>query len=105
MFKHIVLWKLKDEAHGNSKEENAAKLKRLVEELNGKIPGLIHVEVGINCNRTGSPDESDVALYSEFDDKKAFEDYVIHPEHQKILPFSTSIFTDKRVIDLEVTHA
>ena len=37
MIKHIVMWKLKDEAEGNSKDENAKIIKNSLEDLKGKI--------------------------------------------------------------------
>ncbi len=47
MIKHIVLWKLKDNVGGKSKLENALRLKKELESLNGKIPGMLLLEVGI----------------------------------------------------------
>jgi hypothetical protein len=64
MFKHIVVWKLKEFAEGASKEENARKMKVLLEGLKGKIRAIKSLEVGININ--GYPDSYDVILYSEF---------------------------------------
>ncbi|HPJ38988.1 MAG TPA: Dabb family protein, partial [Spirochaetota bacterium] len=48
MVKHIVLWKLKEQAHGKSKKENAETIKSMLENLNGKIPGMISIEVGFD---------------------------------------------------------
>ena len=101
MIKHIVLWKLKDEAEGKSRQENALKLKNELENLNGKIPGLLHLEVGININKQ-SKDDSDVILYSVFEDINALEKYYPHPEHKKIVPFAQAIRSERRVIDYEV---
>lgn len=101
MIKHIVLWKLKDHAEGKSRPENALQLKKELESLNGKIPGLIHLEVGININTEGD-DDSDVILYSEFENMDALEKYYPHPEHVKIKPFAQSIRSERRVIDYEV---
>jgi hypothetical protein len=102
MFKHIVIWKLKDHAEGKTKHENALRLKKELESLNGIIPGLIHLEVGINISATGSNDDSDVILYSEFENQEALENYYPHPAHVKIKPFAQSIRSERRVIDYEV---
>ena len=48
MIKHIVLWKLKDEANGLSKNENAKAIKQKLESLKDKIEGLVNIEVGID---------------------------------------------------------
>ena len=48
MIKHIVFWRLKDSAHGNDKATNARLIKSKIEALRGQIPGLPHIELGIN---------------------------------------------------------
>ena len=101
VIKHIVLWKLKDHAEGKSRQENAQLLKEKLENLNGKIAGLIHLEVGININKQGE-DDADVILYSEFESFEALESYYPHPEHKKIVPFAQLIRNERRVIDYEV---
>jgi hypothetical protein len=51
MYKHLVLWKLKSEAHGTSKAKNAQLVKVKVESLKYSIPEIEFVDVGINiCN-------------------------------------------------------
>ncbi len=103
MIKHIVLWKLKDEANGRSKLDNALQLKNELESLNGKIPGMILLEVGITMAGDDSgADDADVILYSEFENTEALENYYPHPEHVKIKPFVQSIRTERRVIDYQV---
>jgi len=102
MIKHIVVWKLKDHAEGKTKHENALQLKTELESLNGIIPGLIHLEVGINVTASDSGDDSDVILYSEFENMEALNNYYPHPAHVKIVPFAQSIRTERRVIDYEV---
>ena len=50
MVKHIVFWKLHDQAEGQTKLENAKKIKEKLEGLVGVIPGLLSANVGINQN-------------------------------------------------------
>lgn len=102
MIKHLVLWKLKDEAQGRSKSENALLLKQRLENLNGIIPGMHLLEVGINIDNTGSSDEVDVVLYSEFENIEALEAYYTHPEHVKLKEFVQAIRSERRVIDYQV---
>ena len=61
MIKHIVMWKLKDEAEGNSKAENAKIIKNSLEYLKGKINEIVNIEVGIDVNK--SEQAYDVVLY------------------------------------------
>jgi hypothetical protein len=99
MIKHIVMWRLKDEAAGATKEENALKLKDALESLKGKIEPLKAAEVGINFNP--SPAAFDVVLYSEFEDQDGLNAYQNHPEHVKIVDFVGEIRTDRAVVDYE----
>jgi len=100
MIKHIVLWKLHAEANGKTKQENALEVKRLLEDMVGKVPEIITLEVGINYNT--SPDDADVVLYSEFASKSDLEAYQVHPDHEAIKGFIKSVRSERRVIDYEV---
>jgi len=100
MIKHIVVWKLKDEAHGNKKEINAGIIKEKLESLNRKIDGLIKLEVGFDFSQTA--DSFDLVLYSEFKTKKDLADYQIHPLHQEIVPFIREAKSERRLIDYEI---
>ena len=68
MVKHIVMWKIQG-VNGQSKEETAQEIKRTLEDLNGKIEGLIHLEVGIDFLQSDA--SYDVVLYSELANKEA----------------------------------
>jgi len=100
MIKHIVMWRLKDEAAGATKAENAVKLKEFLEALKSEIEELKAVEVGINFNP--SPAAFDVVLYSEFEDREGLDAYQKHPEHVKIVGFVGEIRSDRAVVDFEV---
>ena len=101
MIKHIVMWRLKDQADGVHKRENARRLKSKLEALGTKIKELRFVEVGINFNTSDAA--FDVVLYSEFDNKQALQDYQKHPEHQKLIKdFLDKVRIDKKVVDYEI---
>lgn len=91
---------LKENAEGNSKAINAQKAKQMLEALNGKIPGLIKLEVGIDFSRTDS--SSDIVLYSEFETREALENYQNHPDHLAVKQFIGAIRTERRIIDYEI---
>lgn len=99
MIKHIVFWKLKDEAHGNDKATNAQLIKEKLENLNGKIDGLLKLEVGIDFLGNGN---YDVALYSEVESRNALDFYQKHPLHQSLLPFVREAVCDRKAVDYEV---
>jgi len=100
MLKHIVLFKMKDQAEGADKDQNAKKLKVRIEDLVGKIPQIVKMEVGINA--VPSPAAYDVALYSEFADKEALEIYQKHPEHMKVVDLVKKIVDNRTVVDYSI---
>ena len=48
MIKHIVMWKLKEQAEGNDKQTNALLMKDKLEAIADIVPGMIKLEVGID---------------------------------------------------------
>jgi len=99
MVKHIVFWKLKDPAEGADKQANARRLKSALEALNGKIPGLLRLEVGIDFNRSDAA--YDIALYSELSDRAALEAYQRHPEHVAVADLVNRLRSSRAVVDYE----
>jgi quinol monooxygenase YgiN len=57
-------------------------LKRSFESLRGRIPGLLHLEIGVDSSRIDYA--CDVVLYSEFESQAALDAYAVHPEHQRV---------------------
>jgi hypothetical protein len=99
MIKHIVLWRLKPAALGNDKATNARLIKQRLEALQGKIPGLLKLEVGIDfvCGENSS----DISLYSEFASREALDAYQVHPAHKEVAAFVTEARAERRVVDYE----
>lgn len=100
MIKHIVLWRLKKSAHGNDKATNVGLIKEKLEALNGRIPGLLKIEVGIDFS--GSETSGDIVLYSEFESREALDGYQVHPEHKAIMPFIMGARSERRMVDYEI---
>ncbi len=98
MIKHIVFWKLKDEALDNSKQQNLKLMKEKLESLKGKIDGLLEVEVGTNYNPKGY----DICLVCTLSSKEALDLYQIHPEQVKVKDFVVSVTNDRAVVDYEI---
>ena len=93
MVKHIVMWKLRDKA-------DAAEIKARLEALQGKIPGLIKIEVGIDFLE--SEQSADVVLYSELESREALNVYQAHPEHVAVIPLVKGAAIARTVVDYEV---
>ena len=100
MIRHIVIWKLKENANGNTKMQNAAMIKNKLEALAGRIPGIIKMEVGFDIS--GTEESGDIVLYSEFESKEALESYQVHPEHKAVMPFVKEARSERRLVDYEV---
>lgn len=79
--KHIVMWNLKGD-NADEKRKAAEFIKESFEGLLGKIPGLSHIEIGIDIS--GIEYACDVVLYSEFSSKEALASYSSHPEHTRV---------------------
>lgn len=101
MIRHIVMWKLKDEAEGAPKEKNAQKLKLILEGLRTNIDEIKAVEVGIQTN----PDEEealDVVLICDFETELDFQMYTRNPHHQKAVNFIESVAEKRYFVDYKM---
>ena len=98
MFRHTIMWKIIKSPL--SKKDTCNKIKELLVGLNGKIPGLINIEVGINILEADNV--FDVILTSDFENKDAYESYSTHPEHLKIVPFFKTLKLNRAIVDYEL---
>ena len=81
MIKHIVMWKMA----GDTKEDRrkaAEFLRSRFEGLRGEVPGLLHLEVGLDHSSVVYA--CDVGLYTEFESQAALDDYATHPAHLRV---------------------
>ncbi|MDB1955826.1 Dabb family protein [Clostridium tertium] len=100
MIKHIVMWKLKENAEGNTKEINSLEIKRQIESLKERIDKVLELEVGINFEE--SSQAYDVVLYSIFHSKDDLNYYQNHEEHLKVVNFIKKVIEERIVVDYEV---
>ena len=101
MIKHIVFWRLNESAYGNDKQTNALILKEKLLAMQGKVDGLLKVEVGFDFSN--EKDSCDVVLYSEFTSKGALHQYQIHPDHEEIKKWLSEVRYERRVVDYELS--
>lgn len=81
MIKHIVMWDVSG-ATPQEKHRNIQRLRCAFEGLRGQIPGLRHLEIGVDASRVDYA--CDVVLYSEFDSQAALDAYATHPAHLSV---------------------
>ena len=79
--KHIVMWNVKGVSPGE-KNAGIAQLRAAFEGIRGKIPGMMHMEIGVD--RSHVDYACDVVLYSEFESQQALDAYATHPEHLRV---------------------
>ncbi len=100
MIKHIVIWKLAGAPEDPCRPANAIKIRKLLEDLNGRIAGLIRLEVGFDFSKTDA--SGDLMLYAEFVSREALAAYQSHPDHLAAATFVKSATCDRRLVDYEV---
>jgi len=93
MIVHIVMFRFKDE----NRDENLTKVKSKLEALEGLIPMLNSIEVGIDFGR--SERAYDLSLYSTFKTKEDLTAYAIHEEHLKVVELIKSVTLESKVVD------
>ncbi|MBI3531927.1 MAG: Dabb family protein [Burkholderiales bacterium] len=81
MIRHIVMWNVRGDTPAE-KARGIAQLQRSFEGLRGRIPGLLHLEIGVDVSRIDYA--CDVVLYSEFESQAALDAYGTHPEHLRV---------------------
>ena len=100
MVKHIILWQLKEMTE-QEKQEVKQGIKASLENLQGKIPGLVDIKV--NAEGLASSN-ADVMLDSTFENEEALKGYSVHPEHVKVADSKVRPYTAVRVcMDYEVS--
>ena len=101
MFKHIVMWKLLEEAAGESAVENAKLIKSALEKLPALIPQISNYEIGVNISFLEA--SYDLVLYSDFRNKEDFENYRDHSEHKKVVELVRERTIKMHVVDYTVS--
>lgn len=100
MVKHVILWKLKEELSDAEKETIKANMKKELEGLKGKVPGLLEITIQINPLATSN---AEVMLDSTLESEEALKGYAVHPEHVKVADNFVRPYTQVRMcMDYEV---
>ncbi len=99
MIKHVVMWKLKDEAEGNYKPKNKELAKSSLLGLVPVISQITSLEVGENFNPTEAA--FDLVLITIHQDRDALLEYINHLAHKEVAGFIGKIVADRKVVDFE----
>lgn len=101
MIRHVVIWKFKEAADGYDRSTNMERVKGELEALPKRMPGVIrHLEVGLNDLENGT--NYDLVLIVDFDDYRALEVYLNHPEHLKVADLVTKVRENRVAADYKL---
>ncbi len=100
MIKHIVCWKLLNRTRPLEENSDALAIKTALEDLRGKITGLLHLELGFDFSEKDSA--GDIVLYTEFESREALLAYQVHPAHVEVGKVVRPRTCERRMIDYEI---
>ena len=100
MIKHVVFFRLKENANGHTKLENAQIIKDGLLALKDKISVLKSETVGINIPNSKKTN-FDLCLICEFEKWEDVDIYQNHPEHLKVAEYCQSCREDRAAVDYE----
>jgi len=93
MVKHIVMWKLKEEIAENDRATIKNNVKKNLEGLVGKVPGLVEATVIIEPLSSST---HDMILTSDFDSEDDLKAYKNHPAHVEVADTFVRPYTCER---------
>jgi hypothetical protein len=99
LIRHVVMW----DVRGATREEKLANIEQLKASflgLRGRIPGLVHLEIGVDSSRVDYA--CDVVLVSDFSSQAALDAYATHPEHLRVKQELGTMRTHRHQVDYTV---
>lgn len=102
MIRHIVMWNVRADT-AEERQHNIKRIRDGFEGLRGSIPGLLHLEIGVDVSRIDYA--CDVVLFSNFDSHAALRDYAIHPEHLRVRDALAGVRTERYQVDYVVDES
>ncbi len=100
MIRHVVMWKLKENGEGRTKQENMEWIREHLYALLPVLPEIKRMEIGFDI--TGSDMSMDLMLLTEFDTVETMKRYAEHPEHLKVSAYVRKVIETRVVLDCEI---
>ena len=94
MIRHVIMWRFKE-----GEQENMHKFLDGLKALDGVIPEILRMEVGVNCL---DGNNYDACLIADFEDFAALERYKKDPRHVAVSTLCKSIREARGAVDFEV---
>lgn len=98
MIKHVVFFRLADQAEGRTKLENAQIISNGLLALKQHVDVLLSAEVGINIPNAPKTDH-DLCLICTFEKWEDLDTYQNHPEHVKVAEYIGKCKTNRAAVD------
>jgi hypothetical protein len=95
MIRHVVLWRLK-----SNSGDIFHVIRSALEGQRGKIPGLLHVEVGRNF--ATAQRALDFSLICDFEGREALAGYHRHPVHMHTRAIVDPLVQEHWIVDYEL---
>ncbi len=93
MVRHVIMWKFRA-----GEEENMKIFLAGLQSLDGVIPEIRHMEIGVNCKEGNN---FDACLIADFDDFEALSRYKNDPRHVAVSSLCKSIREARGAVDFE----
>ncbi len=93
MIRHVVMWQFKED-----EEENMHRFLEGLKALDGQIPALKSMEIGVSMNPANN---FDAVLIAEFDSMEDLETYKNDPRHQAVAKICKAIRRERAAVDFE----
>ncbi len=101
MVKHVLLWQLSDALSDEDRRGIQTAVKKGLEALPGKVPGLVDVKVSIDPLDTSN---AEIYMDATLTDISALAVYQEHPDHLKVKDILTADVVKTRLcMDYEIS--
>jgi hypothetical protein len=102
MIRHIVMWRVRG-VDAVERRINALTVRAAFEARRGKIPGMRHLEIGLDICQLDYA--CDVALLTDFDDERSLAAYAMHPAHLRAKELAGDLRIERHQVNYEFDPA
>jgi len=94
MIRHVIMWKFRP-----GEEESMHRFLEGLKALDGQIPQILHMEVGVSCSEKNN---FDACLIADFESPEALAAYQNDPRHVAVSSLCKSIRLERAAVDFEL---
>lgn len=100
MIKHLVMFKFKEEAEGCTRKENMQTAKKMLENLEEKIPQIQYLKVSTMI--VAGTSSFDLVLDTSFNNVEDLDIYQNQEDHMVVKGFMKKVVDKREMIDYEI---